>query len=317
MGTMHALRAHTRGGPDVLVYEHAPTPIPQDGEVLIEVHAAAITFAELTWEETWTRNGIDRTPTIPSHEFSGVVTELGDRALGVTVGQEVYGLIPFDHNGAAAEYVSAPTSTLAAKPASLSHVEAAALPLAALTAWQALVDHAKIRSGERVLIHGGAGGVGGYATQIAAARGARTTVTSRGQVDYVKSLGAQTVIDARSDDFDTEPGVFDVVIDTVGGQTLARSFRVLRRGGRLITLQEPPDQDKAAQYGIDATFFIVTADRDGLTQLAGLVDSGSLRVTVAKCFPLADGAAAYASATSPNRVPGKTVLTVRGTRTTD
>jgi NADPH:quinone reductase-like Zn-dependent oxidoreductase len=314
---MHALRAHTRGGPEVLVYEQAPTPIPRAGEALIEVHAAAITFAELTWEETWTRNGIDRTPTTPSHEFSGVVAELGDQALGVTVGQEVYGLIPFDHNGAAAEYVSAPTPTVAAKPASLSHVEAAALPLAALTAWQALVDHAKIRSGERVLIHGGAGGVGGYATQIAAARGAHTTVTSRGQIDYVMSLGAQTVIDARSDDFDTEPGVFDIVIDTVGGQTLARSFPVLRRGGRLITLQEPPDQDKAAQYGIDATFFIVTADHNGLTQLAGLVDSGSLRVTVAQCFPLADGAAAYASATSPNRAPGKTVLTVRGIRTTD
>jgi NADPH:quinone reductase-like Zn-dependent oxidoreductase len=202
-------------------------------------------------------------------------------------------------------------------PASLSHVEAAALPLAALTAWQALVDHAKIRSGERVLIHGGAGGVGGYATQIAAALGARTTVTSRGQVDYVKSLGAQTVIDARSDDFDTESGAFDIVIDTVGGQTLARSFLVLRRGGRLITLQEPPDQNKAAQYGIDATFFIVTADRDGLTQLTNLVEGGSLRVTVAKCFPLADGANAFASATLPNRAPGKTVLTVRGTRTTD
>src|SRR5712672_1523193 len=156
---MHALRAHTRGGPEVLIYEQAPTPRPADDEVLIEVHAAAITFDELTWNETWTRLGVARTPIIPSHEFSGVITDVGSTVSGLTSGQEVYGLIPFDRDGAAAEYVSVPATHVAGKPARLSHIEAAALPLPALTARQALFEHAHLTAGERVLVHGGAGGV--------------------------------------------------------------------------------------------------------------------------------------------------------------
>jgi NADPH:quinone reductase-like Zn-dependent oxidoreductase len=314
---MHALRAHTRGGTEVLVYEQAPMPTVGDEDVLVEVHAAAITFAELTWEETWTRDGVDRTPTIPSHEFSGVVAGVGSGVTGWTIGDQIYGLIPFERDGAAAELTTAPASGMARKPASLSHVEAAALPLAALTAWQALVDHAKVTAGERVLIHGGAGGVGGYATQMAVALGAHATATSVGAVEYVKSLGAERVIDVRSEEFDTQTGVFDVVIDTVGGQTLHRSFAVLRKGGRLVTLQAPPDQQMASRFDVDAMFFIVTADGEELAKLARLADSGSLRVTVAETFPLAQGRAAYASGALPNRVPGKTVLTVRGDHTPD
>jgi hypothetical protein len=146
---MRALRAHSRGGPEVLVYEEAPRPCAVNGEVLVEVHAAAITFDELTWDETWTRDGIEHTPTILSHEFSGVVAELGHGAVGVTQGEEVYGMVPFDRDGAAAEFVSTPASQVARKPVNLSHVEAAALPLLALTAWQALVDHASLVAGAR------------------------------------------------------------------------------------------------------------------------------------------------------------------------
>src|ERR1700735_3419148 len=168
--TMMALRAHTRGGPEQLVYEQAPAPVPGPGEALVAVHAAAITFAELTWDLSWTtRDGRDRTPVIPSHEMSGTVAALGPGTSGVGPGDEVYGLIAFDRDGAAAEYVAMPAAELAARPRSVSHQAAAALPLAALTAWQALVDHAALKAGERVLVHGGAGGVGVYGVQLAAA----------------------------------------------------------------------------------------------------------------------------------------------------
>ena len=159
-GSMMALRAHTQGGPEVLVYESAPRPTPGNGEVLIAVHAAAITFAELTWPETWASGGVDRTPVIPSHEFSGVVAEIGDGVTGLSVGDEVYGLVPFDRDGAAAEYVSVPATSVATRPRTVSHVVAAAAVLPALTAWEALVDHAKVQPGQRVLVRGGAGGVG-------------------------------------------------------------------------------------------------------------------------------------------------------------
>jgi NADPH:quinone reductase-like Zn-dependent oxidoreductase len=309
---MHALRAHTRGGPEVLVYEQAPAPTPGDGEILVEVHAAAITFAELTWEETWTRNGADRTPIIPSHEFSGVVSDVGPEVGDFGVGQQVYGMVPFDRDGAAAEFVAVPADQVATKPQSLTHIEAAALPLPALTAQQALFDHAKVVAGERVLVHGGAGGVGGYAIQMAAAAGAHVTATTVGAVDYVTGLGAHQIIDVRTDDFATREGDFDVVIDTVGGDTLDRSYAVLRRRGRLVTLQTPPDHQRAAYFGVTAIFFIVSTDTFQLTRLAELVDASALRVTIAATFLLADGQAAYASGTQRGRRPGKTVLTLQG-----
>src|SRR6478609_9671279 len=149
MSDMAALRAHRRGGPEVLVVERAPIPVPAADEVLVEVHAAAITFDELTWDETWLRDGVDRTPIIPSHEVSGVVTGTGPDVADIAVGDEVYGLIPFDRDGAAAEYVAVPAHYLAVRPTTCSHVAAAALPLAGLTAWQAVVEHAAVQPGER------------------------------------------------------------------------------------------------------------------------------------------------------------------------
>jgi NADPH:quinone reductase-like Zn-dependent oxidoreductase len=301
---MNALRAHRRGGPEVLVYERAPKPVPGDDEVLVAVQAAAITFDELIWDSTWLRDGVDRTPIIPSHEFCGEVAALGPGATGVAVGQLVYGLVPFEGDGAAAEFVATPCTQIAAKPATLSAVEAAAVPLPALTARQALFDHADVRSGDRVLVLGGAGGVGGYAVQMAAAVGADVTATSRGSIDYVSSLGAR-VIDTRTETTDGE--TYDVVIDTVNGHP---PYTLVREGGRLITLQTPPDQAMAEQHGITAVFFIVTADSDQLTRLAALVDETGLRVTIAATFPLEQGAAAYASRSWPARGPGKTVLAV-------
>jgi NADPH:quinone reductase-like Zn-dependent oxidoreductase len=309
---MTALRAHRRGGPEVLVVERAPVPVPAAGEVLVAVRAAAITFDELTWEETWTRDGADRTPVIPSHEVSGVVSEIGSGVADFTAGDEVYGLVPFDRDGAAAEYVTVPAADLAAKPSTVSHVAAAALPLAGLTAWQALVDHAAVRPGEAVLLHGGAGGVGALAVQLAAILGARVTATVRSDArELVGGFGAQRVIDVRSEAFDEDGPTYDVVIDTVGGQILDRSFGVLRRGGRLITLSAPPPAGTADEYGITATFFIVTPDRDQLAELAALVDGGRLQVRIAQAFALDKGREAFESGRLPGRRAGKTVIVVR------
>jgi NADPH:quinone reductase-like Zn-dependent oxidoreductase len=311
-GSMMALRAHTRGGPEVLVYEHAPVPVPGPDEVLVEVHAAAITFAELTWEETWTRDGVDRTPIVPGHEVSGVVVRTGAPGLGFQRGDEVYGLVRFDRDGAAAEYVTMPAADLARRPRSTSHVQTAALPLAALTAWQALHDHALVRAGDDVLVHGGAGGVGAFAVQLAHAAGAHVTATARGaDAALVGRLGAERVLDHEREAFDAAGPSYDVVLDTVGGDTLDRSYAVLRPGGRLVTLQAPPSQDRARQAGVTAIFFIVTPDSGELTRLAELADAGRLEVLVAGQYPLAAGRQAFESALEPRRRPGKTVLVVR------
>jgi len=231
--TMMALRAHVRGGPEQLVYEQAPVPVPGPREALVAVHAAAITFTELTWDLSWTtQDGRDRTPVIPSHEVSGTVASLGPVAGGLAAGDEVYGLIDFDRDGAAAEFVTLPAAHLAARPRSVLHAQAATLPLAALTAWQALADHAALKPGERVLVQGGAGGVGSYAVQIAAILGGTVTATGHARDrDFVLGLGATTFVALE----DSTAGLaaagqgFDVVMDTVGGAVLDASYEMVRR----------------------------------------------------------------------------------------
>ncbi len=308
---MMALRAHARGGPEQLVYEQAPRPEPGAGEALVAVRATGITFAELTWDESWTtRDGSDRTPVIPGHEVSGTVAAIGDNVTGVAAGDAVYGLIDFDRDGAAAEYVTVPATTLAIRPGSLTDVEAATLPLAALTAWQALVDHARLLPGERVLVQGGAGGVGVYAVQIASLLGGEVTATGRAaSEDFVRQLGATGFVSAPSSSDAGQPGGFDVVIDTVGDAVLTASFDLLRQGGRLVTLAAPPDQAQAAEHNVRATFFVVEPGRDDLVEIADLADRGRLRPIVSQTFALADGRRAFESG-SRARPPGKTVLVV-------
>ncbi len=309
---MTALRAHRRGGPEELVVEPAPVPVPAPGEVLVAVHAAAITFDELTWEETWTRGGVSRTPVIPSHEVSGVVCEVGTDVTDFAPGDEVFGLIGFDRDGAAADFVAVPAADLAAKPSTVTHAVAAALPLAGLSALQALVDHAAVQPGEAVLVHGGAGGVGALTVQLAAILGARVTATVRSDTaELVRGFGAARVIDVRTEAFDDAGTAYDVVIDTVGGAVLERSFGVLRRGGRLITLSAPPPAGRADEYGVTATFFIVAPNREQLRQLAALVDGGRLQVAIAATYPLARGREAFESGRRTGRRAGKTVLVVR------
>src|SRR2546425_9866736 len=247
MATMHAVRAHTRGGPEILSYETAPRPEPRPGEALVRVHAAGITPTELGWEATWVdAAGHPRTPTTPSHEFAGVVEAVGHGVVHVAVGDAVYGLVDFHRDGAAAEYVTLGARDLAKRPASVDDVHAAAMPLSGLTAWQALVEQANLQTGQRVLIHGGAGGVGSFAVQLAPALGAEVYATASGRdLDFVRGLGADTVIDYRGQRFEDVAHDVDVVVDTVGGETLARSFASLRRGGTLVTLPAPPPREIA------------------------------------------------------------------------
>ena len=264
-----ALRRHR--DPEQLVYEQAPAPSAGPGEALIAVHAAAITFAELTWDLEWTtRDGKDRTPVIPSHEMSGTVAGLGDGVAGLAVGDEVIGLAGFDRDGAAAEYVVMPAASLAAKPPSVPHVPAATLPLAALTAWQALADHAALHPGEQVLVQGGAGGVGMFAVQHAAILGGHVTATGRStDAGFVRDLGAERFISAEAGQPGPAPGGFNVVIDNVGGAALDGSYGLLREGGRLVTLGAPPDQELAGRYKVHAMFFVVVLRRRAGRQRAG------------------------------------------------
>jgi NADPH:quinone reductase-like Zn-dependent oxidoreductase len=306
MDTMQAVRAHTRGGPETLHLEQAPIPVPKPDEVLVEVYAAAITYDELLWDESWTRNGIDRTPIIPSHEVSGTVAGLGADVITLAVGDEVYGLIEFDRDGAAAQYVTVPAAELAGKPTSVDHIHAAALPLAAMTAWQALVDHAHLVAGESVLVTGGAGGVGAYVVQLARHFGAQVaaTISSTDSADYVTGLGADEVFVL------TATGTYDIVIDTVGGPALPAAYAHVRDGGRLITLGAPPAPELRAGRDIRDEFFVVRPNRGQLEQIATLVDSGALKPLVSQTYELSDTAAAYADR-GRHGGPGKTVLIIR------
>jgi NADPH:quinone reductase-like Zn-dependent oxidoreductase len=310
--TMMALRAHERGGPEVLVYEEAPLPQPGRDEIRVAVHAASITFAELTWPETWESHGVDRTPIIPSHEFSGVIAAVGPGVLDLAVGDAVFGLVPFNRDGAAAEFVVVPAADIARKPATVQDVDAAAAVLPALTAWEALRDQAHLTAGQRILILGGTGGVGAFLTQFAHGMGAEVTVTvtSASSEARAKALGADSVVVVAREAEPTDLSAFDVVVDAAGGKVLEWMYAALRPGGQLVVLQEPPSQELADKYGVSATFFVVTTSRDRLEELGALLAAGGIEVAVAQTFALSVGKAAYESGPLPKPAPGKTVILV-------
>src|SRR4051795_703663 len=253
-----AIRLHARGGPEQIVYEDAPLPAPAAGEALLRVHAAGITPTELSWSETYkTPDGRERLPTIPGHDVSGVVEALGPGVSEVAPGDAVYGLVAFPRDGGAAEYVAVRAADLAPKPRSLDHVHAAAVPLSALTAWQALFVHAGLAAGQRVLIHGAAGGVGAFAAQLARWRGAHVGATASARHhEFLRELGVETAIDYRTTRFEEVLRDVDVVLDTVGGDTLERSWRVLRRGGTLVSVAAEPAPEPARDPGAPGVFFL-------------------------------------------------------------
>ncbi|HEX8005292.1 MAG TPA: NADP-dependent oxidoreductase [Trebonia sp.] len=298
--TMRAMRASS-SDPASLTSESIPVPEPRPGELLVEVRATAVTADELTWPESW--------PAIPCHDLSGVVAAAGDGADGWRSGDEVYGLVGFDRPGAAAEYVTAPAADLAPKPSSVDHFQAAAVPLGALTAWQALHEHAQLTSGQHVLVHGGAGGVGAYAVQLAALAGARVTATASARNrDFVTGLGAREVLD-YSGKFEDHVRDVDIVIDPVGGTTTARSWPVMRSGGTLVAIAEEPDPGQGGRGDVRSLYFVVRPDGDQLRELATLVDKQQLRPVVSTVFELAALAEAF-QAQRGARPPGKVIITV-------
>jgi NADPH:quinone reductase-like Zn-dependent oxidoreductase len=302
--TMRAMRAAS-ANPASLACEDVPVPTPGPGELLVQVCATAIAAGELSWLKSW--------PAIPCHDLSGTVAAAGHGVTSWRPGDDVYGLVGFDRPGAAAEYVTAPAADLAPKPASVDHLAAAAVPLGALTAWQALHQHARLQPGQHVLVHGGAGGVGAYAVQLAALHGAHVTATASSRdLAFVAGLGARDVLDYAGR-FEDHVDDVDVVIDPVGGTASARSWPVLRRGGVLVAIAEEPDAGTGGRGDVRGLYFVVTPDAGQLRELASLIDSRQLRPAVSTVFELGALPEAF-RAQRAARPPGKVIVRVgRGT----
>lgn len=304
--SMPAIRLHAPGGIGQLRLDEVPVPTPVDGEVLVQVHAAGITRDELDWPT-------DRLPAVPSYELSGIVNAVGNAVSGFEVGDAVYGLTGFDRDGVAAEYAAVPADRLAAKPESLTHVEAAALTLAGLSALQGLFDHGQLHKNQRVLIHGATGGVGHYAVQLAHLHGAYVIATAASpRLDTARSLGADQVLESTAELSGLEP--VDLVFDTAGGDRLTRSVDVVAAGGRLVSVAEEPPTSRCADRGVEGIYFVVEPNRNQLEELARLANQGALRPVIERTYPLVDAAEAFTYSQS-HHGSGKIVLTLNGTPT--
>src|SRR4029453_1590040 len=291
---MNEVSFNTRGGPEALVYGVATMPGAGEGEIVVRACAAAVTPTELLRVTTWaTRGGEPRPfPIIPGHEFSGEVHGLGSGVNDVAVGEAGFGMNDFFGDGAQAEFCVARSADVAPKPTSIDHVTAAVVPISALTAWQGLVERAGPPRGGRGLVHGAAGNVGLFAVQIAHGIGAHVIATASGHnLEFVRSLGADEVIDYRARSFEDAVTSVDVVCDTVGGDTLARSWGVLRPGGTMVTTAADAEHTRA-QRAKDG-FFVVERNPEQLTRISRMIDAGKLRVFVGAAFPLQEASQAY------------------------
>ncbi|MFJ6781431.1 NADP-dependent oxidoreductase [Streptomyces yangpuensis] len=306
---MRAIVVNEWGGPENLVEREIERPEPGLGEVLVRVHAAGVNPVDWKTRASGALIAWGETP-IVGWDVSGTVEAVGPGVTLYAPGDEVYGMPHFPRQaGGYAEYVVAPARHFARKPGSLDHVQAAALPLAALTAWQALVDTAGVTAGQRVLVHAAAGGVGHLAVQIAKARGAYVIGTaSAAKHDVLRGLGADELIDYRSVDFAEAVSDVDVVLDALGGDTAERSLKVLRPGGHLVSLPGPDDVP-ADTDGVNASWVLVDPDLKGLEAIADLADKGLLKPLVETVLPLAEAARAHEIG-EQGRTTGKIVLTV-------
>ncbi|MDE3722040.1 NADP-dependent oxidoreductase [Nocardiopsis sp. N85] len=309
--TMRAISQDVHGGPEVLREVRVPRPVPGPSGILVRVRAAGVNPTD--WKHREHAGFLNRTPLVLGWDVSGVVEAVG---YGVTLfepGDEVFGMLPYPYGvGSHAEYAVGPARAFARKPAGIDHVQAGALPLVSLTAYQALVDTAGVRPGQRVLIHAAAGGVGHVAVQIAKALGAYVIGTaSAPKHAFLRGLGADEVIDYRSADFVEAAGEVDVVLDPFAGETLSRSLEVLRPGGIAVSLlaTTPEHTAKADGLGVRARTLLVEADHAGMVAVADLVERGLLRAHVEEAFPLADAAKAHALGDT-GHVTGKVVLVV-------
>jgi NADPH:quinone reductase-like Zn-dependent oxidoreductase len=302
---------HEFGPPNVMRFERVLRPSPGPSEVLVKVEAAGVG----PWDG-WIRAGKSvlpqPLPLTPGSDLSGEIVAVGPGVSDLHVGDPVYGVTNPRFTGAYAEYAVASAAMVSRKPTSLTYIEAASVPVIAVTAWQALFDQAQLKAGQTAVIHGAAGNVGAYAVQLARRAGVRTIGTAAtDDLPFVRNLGANTVIDFQTQRFEEEVRDADAVIDLVGGETQERSFQVLRRGGKLISAVSRPDQHLAQSHGVEAAFFLVNVTRQQLAEIAGLVDGGQLRTRVGAVLPLADAREAHFMLERVRPQPkGKIVLTV-------
>ncbi len=311
--TMKAVVAHQYGGPEVLKYEDVPVPTPKENEVLVKVFAAGVnSFDGNLLAGNWAKspNGT-QLPWHPGYDIAGVIEKVGNKVGKFKAGDAVYAFITILKGGGYAEYALAKETDAALKPATISFVEAAGVPSVALTAWQALVDKANVQSGQTVLIHGASGGVGMFAVQFAKIRGAKVFATaSTANQDFLKQLGADVPIDYKSQKFEDVAKNIDVVIDAVGGETLARSYPVVKKGGIVVALTSNVDKAQLEKYGIRGASLEVQNNGNELAQIGKLIDEKKIKVFVSETFPLADAAKAEAKA-DLGHTRGKIVLKVR------
>jgi NADPH:quinone reductase-like Zn-dependent oxidoreductase len=312
MATMKAVRLHEFGGPERLKYENAPKPEPKDGEVLIKVAASGINPIDWKVGEGMMEKMVKHPlPLIPGWDVAGTVEALGPGVTAFAVGDAVFAMADNQRDGTYAEYTALPANTLCAKPSSVDFTAAASIPLASTTAWEALTEEANLQSGQTILIHGAGGAVGAFAVQFAKVKGAKVIATATGDdIAYVRGLGADTVIDYKTEKFEDEAHGVDAVLDTIGGDTQARSWATLRDGGVLVTtvgvIAETPE---AAARGVQGKPFGARPDGKVLAEIARLVDTGEVKTRVGATFPLSEVKQAQEQAKS-GHTQGKIVLTV-------
>jgi NADPH:quinone reductase-like Zn-dependent oxidoreductase len=320
--TMKAVRIHNYGGPEVLKYEDAPRPQPGEGEILIRVHATSVNPIDWKVRAGYMKDFLPQSfPLILGWDMSGVIEEVGRHPAAAgqfKKGDEVYSLPDHTRNGAYAEYIVVRESEVALKPNALHHVRAAAVPLAALTAWQALFDTAQLQPGQRVLIHGAAGGVGHFAVQLAKWKGAHVMGTaSTKNHEMAHELGADELIDYTTQRFEDIARNIDVVLDTIGGDTQERSWPVLKKGGVLVSLVQPPSENKAKEHGVRGIRLGARPNGQELAEIAKIIDAGKLAPVIDRILPLSEARRAHELSQS-GHTHGKIVLRVKnGNGTTE
>ncbi|MEV5427799.1 NADP-dependent oxidoreductase [Streptomyces sp. NPDC052701] len=310
--TMRAIGQDVLGGPEVLKEVEVERPAPRPNEILVRVRAAGVNPTD--WKHRENGGFLGEPPFVLGWDVSGVVEAVGVGVALFEPGDEVFGMLPYPFgHGSHAEYVTGPARAFAPKPAGIDHIQAGALPLVSLTAWQALVEYADVRPGQRVLVHAAAGGVGHVAVQIAKARGAYVIGTaSAAKHGFLRDIGVDEPVDYRETDFAEAVKDVDVVLDTLGGDHSLRSLRVLRPGGIVVSILPVGSDDfhrEAERLGVRAVRMLVDADHAGMKAIAELVEAGRLRATVARTFPLAGAAEAHALG-GTGRTTGKLVLVV-------
>lgn len=309
---MKAVYIENYGGTEQLKYGFLPKPDIGPSDVLIEAYAASVNPVDWKIREGYLAEYLPyKFPLILGWDVAGVVVSVGDQVSRFRVGDEVFSRPATERNGTYAEYVAVDEHLVAPKPRNISFEEAASVPLAGLTAWEALHEIAHVSPGQKVLIHGGAGGVGIYAIQLAKVFGAFVATTASGKnVEFVQSYGADEVIDYTEESFETMLAGYDVVFDTIGGDVQEKSFKVLSKGGILVSIVSPPDSNKAEQHGIRTGYFFLQPDGEKLARLGELIEAGEVRPVVGAVFPLEETAKAHALSET-HHAQGKIVLSIR------